>query len=78
METQIVSLLIEYTSLTSAFNCSFMRFAPFALAADPVFDRFAATAIQYVQEWHKNQALFIEATTLLIEKAVAFFRKSAM
>ena len=78
MEAQIVSLLIEYAKLSSAYNCSFMRFTPFVLAADPVFDRFAATAIQYVQDWRKNQALFIEATSFLIEKAVVFFRNGAM
>ena len=50
MGRQIVSLLIEYAKLSSAYNCSFMHFAPFALAADPVFDRFAPTATQYAQD----------------------------
>ena len=70
--------MIENAKLSTGFNCSFMRFAPFAFAADPVFDRFAPSATQYAQDWRKNQALFIEATAFLIEKAVVSFRISAM
>ena len=70
--------MIENAKLSTGYNCFFMRFAPFVLAADPVLDRFAATAIQYVQDWRKNQALFIEATSFLIEKGVVFFRNGAM